>query len=115
MTAENISVARSVQIESVIDQRGIKLRGRIERVGPCPICDGDDRFSINTKKLVFNCRGCNTGGDVIALVQHLDGCDFATACSTLAGPSRRLMAKSRRKRFASRRLNITTKAAWLLS
>jgi DNA primase len=85
MNAEDIYAARSVPIESVIDQRAIKLRGRIERIGPCPICGGDDRFSINTKKQVFNCRGCATGGDVIALVQHLDACDFVTACNTLAG------------------------------
>ena len=25
------------------------------------------------------------GGDVIKLVEHLDGCDFITACTTLTG------------------------------
>jgi putative DNA primase/helicase len=42
-----------------------------------------DRFSINTQKQVFNCRGCGKGGDVIDLVQHIDGVDFVTACTTL--------------------------------
>jgi hypothetical protein len=53
-------------------------------VGPCPVCGGNDRFSINIRKQVFNCRGA-LGGDVIALVQHLDACDFVTAIATLIG------------------------------
>lgn len=78
--------ARAVPIEREIDRRRIKLRGKIERVGPCSRCGGgDDRFSINTKKRVWNCRGCGIGGDVIKLVEHLDGCDFKTACTTLVG------------------------------
>jgi phage/plasmid primase-like uncharacterized protein len=83
-----ISAARATPIESVIDQCGIRLRGRVERVGPCPVCGGDDRFSINTKKQVFHCRGCGKGGDVIALVQHLDSSSFHQAVATLAGPLR---------------------------
>jgi hypothetical protein len=78
--------ARNVPIEREIERRGIKLNGnKIERCGPCPLCGGDDRFSINTAKQVFNCRGCGIGGDVIKLVEHLDGSDFITACSSLAG------------------------------
>ena len=80
-----IAKARAVPIEREIERRGIKLRGRVERVGPCPVCGGDDRFGINTTKGVWNCRGCGKGGDVIELVQHLDGVDFKTACTTLAG------------------------------
>jgi hypothetical protein len=79
-----ISRARSVLIEDEIAHRRIELKGKIERVGPCPKCGGEDRFSINTTKQVFNCRGCETGGDVIDLVRHLDGVDFVTACTTLA-------------------------------
>ena len=63
--------ARAVRIEDEIVRRGIKLRGKIERVGPCPKCGGEDRFSINTKKGVWNCRQCGVGGDVIKLVEHL--------------------------------------------
>jgi DNA primase len=84
-----IARARGVPIETEIKRRGIALKGNgTERVGPCPKCGGDNRFSINTKKNVFNCRGCGVGGDVIKLVQHLDGSDFHTACRRLAnGPS----------------------------
>jgi RecA-family ATPase len=81
-----VEQARAVHIEDELARRGIKLRGKIERDGPCPRCGGDDRFSINTAKQVFNCRHCKVGGDVIALVMHLDGVKFIDACTTLAGP-----------------------------
>jgi putative DNA primase/helicase len=85
ISVSTISLAKSTPIEQIIARRGIKLRGRIDRVGPCPRCGGDDRFSVNTKKQVFNCRHCNTGGDVIELVQFLYGCDFREACKILTG------------------------------
>jgi hypothetical protein len=83
--ASSIEKARAVPIEREIERRGIKLRGRVERVGPCPVCGGTDRFSVNTTKGVWNCRGCEKGGDVIELTMHLDGSDFKTAVATLAG------------------------------
>ena len=48
--------ARSVPIEDEIARRGIHLRGKNERCGPCPKCGGDDRFSINVAKQIYNCR-----------------------------------------------------------
>jgi phage/plasmid primase-like uncharacterized protein len=84
----SINRARAVPIEQEIARRGIKLRrAGVELVGPCPKCGGDDRFSINTAKQVFNCRGCNAGGDVIDLVQHIDGVSLKQAIATLAGNS----------------------------
>jgi putative DNA primase/helicase len=80
-----VARARAVPIETEIERRGIKLRGRADRCGPCPKCGGDDRFSINVAKRLFNCRGCGVGGDVITLVQHIDGVNFITACETLEG------------------------------
>jgi hypothetical protein len=81
-----IDRARAVPIEREIDRRGVKLkRVGAEHVGPCPKCDGEDRFAINPAKGVWNCRGCDTGGDVIKLVEHLDGVDFMHACEALAG------------------------------
>jgi putative DNA primase/helicase len=78
--------ARGVRIEAELERRGIGLRRKgKELTGPCPQCGGDDRFSVHTQKQIFNCRGCGVGGDVIALVQHLDGADFTAACTTLAG------------------------------
>jgi phage/plasmid primase-like uncharacterized protein len=102
LSTAQVERARSTPIGDVIDARGIRLRGRNERTGPCPLCGGKDRFAINVKKGVFNCRGCNTGGDVIALVQHLAGVTFAEACAILAGgkpptPSRQAEAGHRRR------------------
>ena len=57
----------------------------VEHVGPCPQCGGDDRFAVNPKEGVWNCRGCGVGGDVIQLVQHLDGVGFIGACAKLTG------------------------------
>jgi phage/plasmid primase-like uncharacterized protein len=88
MNAALLEHARAVPIEEEIARRSIKLRGRTELVGPCPICGGTDRFSINARKQVWNCRGCQCGGDAIALVQHFDGCTFREAVETLSGESR---------------------------
>jgi AAA domain/CHC2 zinc finger len=87
MTAVDVWIeqARSVLLEDELTRRGIHLRGKIERAGPCPVCGGTDRFSINTEKQVWNCRGCSKGGDVIDLVQHIDGVDFTAAATMLAG------------------------------
>jgi hypothetical protein len=86
-TAAAIDRARATPIEVEIERRGIRLNGRVERVGPCPVCGGVDRFGINTRKQCWHCRGCQRGGDVISLVEHLDGVSFVEAVATLAGES----------------------------
>lgn len=90
--------ARAVPIESEINRRGIQLRRNgVESVGPCPKCGGDDRFSINPTKQVFNCRGCSVGGGIIDLVMFLDGVDFNEACVRLAGEQPKANGKDRSK------------------
>ena len=78
--------ARDADILEVARQNGAALKraGAAEWAGPCPVCGGDDRFSINTKDRVFNCRGA-IGGDVIALVEHVTGLDFIGACEAITG------------------------------
>ena len=80
-----IARARGRDLLAEVSSRGARLT-RIggEWVGPCPLCGGRDRFSINMRKRLFNCRGCRVGGDAIRLVQHLEGCDFPTAVTHLA-------------------------------
>ncbi|OLS53774.1 primase-helicase zinc-binding domain-containing protein [Rhodovulum sulfidophilum] len=65
-----LAEARALPIGEVAERLGIaglKPPQAIERVGPCPVCGGRDRFGINTARNVFNCRHCG-GGDAIALV-----------------------------------------------
>jgi hypothetical protein len=78
--------AKAAPIVRALDGRGLKLkRVGAELVGPCPKCGGTDRFSVHSGKGVFNCRGCEASGDVIALVQFLEGCDFITAVKIITG------------------------------
>src|SRR5262249_12118925 len=87
-----IARARATPIESGILSRGIKVkRSGAERIGPCPKCGGTDRFSINVKEGVWNCRQCkpdDISGDVIGLVEHLDNCGFEQAVETLTQESK---------------------------
>jgi hypothetical protein len=84
-----VAKAKAVRIEDELARRGIVLKrnGSAELKGPDPdpACGGRDRFSVNTHKGCFNCRGCGAKGDVISLVRHLDKVDFLTACEILTG------------------------------
>jgi hypothetical protein len=41
--------ARNVPIESELARRGVNLRGRKERAGPCPICGGETALVLILK------------------------------------------------------------------
>lgn len=56
-----------------------------EFVGPCPVCGGDDRFAVNSKKQKWHCRGCSKGGGVVTLVEHVTGRSFIEAVELLTG------------------------------
>lgn len=84
---DRIARARAIRVEHELERRGVRLRrAGAELTGPCPVCGGTDRFSVNTRKNVFHCRKGGAGGDAIALVQYLDACDFLAAVELLAGP-----------------------------
>lgn len=68
-----------------IQKRWPLTKGR-EMVGPCPVCGGDDRFSINTQKNIFNCRRCAVGGEgAIKLVMQTEKVSFRRACEIITG------------------------------
>lgn len=75
--------------------------------------------SQSIQKKVFNCRICGVGGDVITLVQHLDGCKFTDAITTLAddGATRTTTLQPKTSRRSTRKdnQNNAEKAAWLWS
>jgi hypothetical protein len=100
---EQIERARDVRVEEVLAAHGIRLRrvNGIEFEGPCPNCGGDDRFSINTRKQVFNCRGCGARGGAIDLEMFLSGSSLPETVKRLTGgraPSSRLTARPARVR-----------------
>jgi CHC2 zinc finger len=80
-----IDRARGTDLLAIAESLGASLKkvAANEFAGPCPLCGGHDRFSVNTRKRVFNCRGSGDGGDVIAMVQHLGDYDFLGACERI--------------------------------
>jgi hypothetical protein len=93
--ADIVRTAAAVRLEDELARRGVRLKGKIELAGPCPVCGGTDRFAINTRKQVWNCRQCRVGGNVIDLVRHIDGVSFPDAVALLAGdnPRPRVISK----------------------
>ena len=83
--SDQIERARSALVENVVAERGIRLRGTIDRYGPCPRCGGVDRFEHHVRK-IFNCRGCGAKGGVIDLVMHIDRCDSRRLSHGSQGP-----------------------------
>jgi hypothetical protein len=85
-----IERAREADILNLVERLGAKLKraGASEYVGACPVCGGKDRFSVNIKKQLWNCRGCGKGGDVIGLAQHAGGATFAEVVAALSGETR---------------------------
>lgn len=67
-------------------QKRWKVGPGIDRAGPCPVCGGEDRFAIHTKKNTFLCRRCGIAGEgVIKLVMETDKVDFIRACEIITG------------------------------
>jgi hypothetical protein len=79
-------------------------------VGPCPICGGktsSQRFEVIEKDSRWVCAVCPDGGDVIWLVEKVEGCDFRAAIERLGGRTaidaaraKELFEERERKRLA---------------
>jgi CHC2 zinc finger len=115
-----IDKARAVRIEDELARRGYPFwtKPRHNNQGhPCPMCGGHDRFSVNTRKQLFNCRGCEASGDVINLVQFLDGASFKMAIETLAGATGGQVKPPEKavREPADEAQRMTDIAAWLWS
>jgi len=92
IAANLIERARAVPCRNVANGHVRHLKAnRRYLIGPCPVCGGTDRFSINRQKNLWNCRGCQKGGGVIDLVQHLQGLSFPAAIATQRRPIGQLL------------------------
>lgn len=102
-----LSDAKALPIHEIVARLGIaglKKMGH-ELTGPCPLCGGTDRFSVNPRKGQFLCRRCDGKGDGIALVMWHMGLDFSGALDWLCGPAREMTEAERaaeRQRQAKR-------------
>jgi putative DNA primase/helicase len=81
-----VNQARARDMIEIAQAYGAQLRKLSgEFVGACLVCGtGHDRFAINPRKNVFNCRGCGKGGrGPIDLEIFLGDCDFVEAIERL--------------------------------
>jgi phage/plasmid primase-like uncharacterized protein len=63
--------------------------GASEWAGPCPLCGGEDRFSVNVHKKLFNCRSSTAGGgSPIDMVIHCTGYSLIEAAEAITGEPR---------------------------
>ncbi len=59
-------------------------RGREEVAGWCPLHrESHPSFSLNRRKQLFYCHGCGRGGDLVRLVQLIEGLSFPQALQRL--------------------------------
>jgi hypothetical protein len=86
---------------------GVRLRRHGKgMIGPCPICSkdrrskSDSRFEIKDRD-GWVCAACQSGGDVIALVQKVENLDFKAAIEWLGG-TREINPADAAKREAGR-------------
>lgn len=64
-----------------------------EWAGPCPFCNGRDRFRVQPEKGLWFCRQCSPPGrwqDAIAFVMRRDGVSFTEACRILGASASEL-------------------------
>ena len=82
------SIKRDVWIRAVLEARGCAF----VKHGPdwacsCPLgthADSSPSFVVSERKHLWRCHGCGQGGDVVALVQRLNGVSFRHAVELLA-------------------------------
>lgn len=108
-----VEEARSAKVFPLAQALGAQLKGGpVEKVGPCPVCGGRDRFGVNLRKNVFYCRQGGAAGDALALAAYVHGLDlraaegFDRACEVVTGrprPGERGLSDAERAALAERR------------
>jgi len=82
-------IKEDTDLVSLIRSRGIALKKNGKGYkGKCPFHeDQDPSFSVNPDKNLWNCFGCDKGGDAIRFVELIDHVDFKEAVKLLSRES----------------------------
>jgi hypothetical protein len=100
-----LAEAKARPIEEVVHLLGLSglKRAGHELVGPCPKCGGRDRFGVNLRKGLFQCRRCDAKGDALALVMWDRELGFHDALTWLCGPAAGIDDAERKARLLKAR------------
>ena len=81
------AVKQGVDLVALIKSRGIELKKKGKGyVGLCPFhAEETPSFSVNPAQNLWQCFGCNTGGDAIRFVELFDKMSFPEALEKLDG------------------------------
>lgn len=79
-------VRSEIEIVEFLENRGVSFKQTgMNYVGLCPIHnEKSGSFNINGSNNTFHCFGCGAGGDIISLVQQMEGLSFTGAMQMLA-------------------------------
>jgi DNA primase len=104
---------RSIDLIALIESKGIPLKKNGKGYkGKCPFHeDTNPSLSVNPETNLWNCFGCNKGGDAITFVELIDKVDFKTAVKRLSGNG----FKTTNKEPSTQRPTLAVKALKLLS
>jgi hypothetical protein len=81
------TVKRIVTMRMLIERYGVKVhKSGKELRGRCPIHkgEGENSFSVNTDKNIFNCFSCNAKGNILEFVAAMERCSIRDAALRLA-------------------------------
>lgn len=79
-------IKQGVDLVALVKSRGVKLRKNEKGYkGCCPFHEEKrPSFSVNPEQNLWNCFGCDKGGDPIRFVELIDGVDFKEAVKRLS-------------------------------
>lgn len=82
------AIKDEIPIEDAVKRLGLDLTKKNNQLrGECPTCKegGDRALCVTPSKNAFYCFGGKSGGDVIELVAHIQGCGAKEAAQFLMG------------------------------
>ena len=115
------TIKKDVDLIALIESKGIALKKNGKGYkGLCPFHDDTDpSLSVNPSTNLWNCFGCNKGGDAIRFIELFDKVDFKAAVNQLTGfrdqVSVKSKTKSRSKAGKKPKAGLTIKERKLLS